>query len=135
MNAPAEFESWLVTTLDDDDLSALIVGGIHSGGAPEGTAYPFLVFSPYTDPRDIRAVPDTSVLLDGTYIIGVVAEGASYGPADSAYDAMHGIIASEVATNRVVSVTRESIVRYAEEVDSRQYRHVKGVYRVQMTGA
>jgi hypothetical protein len=126
--------SWLDTTLRADAALAAIVGTrIYEGVAPQGTAYPFVVFQTLSTLDYKPAAGGARVWTACEIMVKVIVEGESYSPASAAYDRIDALIkraTGTIAGGTIIASTRESALAYGEESNGKHYRHLGGTYRI-----
>lgn len=120
---------WLYDTLQD-----VAPGGAWSDVAPPHVKDPYIVFS-MTDANDVRVVDGIRVLTDALYTVKAVAETETYAGletyASQIDTALHN--ASSVVTDGlIVWCVRERPVAYSETTDGLTYKHLGGMYRLQV---
>jgi hypothetical protein len=106
--------------------------------APEGTAYPFIIFQCQSPPRDVRGVGVTRVFVDTLYVVKAVAQTDSYAelaPVANVIDqAMTSQVGAPVGDGAVFSSIREEGFNLIEVDQGTQFRHLGGSYRIQAQG-
>jgi hypothetical protein len=135
-------DTFLTQRLAADPIIQQVAGGrVFSDLAPEGTAFPYVIFSLNAERGlgmigscdRVASIPD--------YLVKAVTEGRSYQVAlqlANAIDrAVVGAFGSAIADGQEVQIKAVRCitrVRYTEQADGTQYRHMGGVYRMQARG-
>jgi len=131
-------DTWLYETLTGDaTLVGLLsdgVDGVVADEAEDDTTDPFVIFQ-LLDSADVYAIGSVRVLTDATYAVQAVDEVGSYvslGPIADRIDALlHD--KTEVVTGGLICATRrERPIRYPETTHGKTYRHLGGLYRIQV---
>lgn len=149
MNESPRIDAWLVARLKADTGvgglfhagtavgTAARVSGIWSERIPAGEQLPGIRFSDLA-PRDVGGVSGVRILVTGLYVVAAVRAGASYGPLVPVADRIDELLqrASGAAPDgfTVLSCIRESAFRLPEDDGDIHYRHLGGVYRIQLSG-
>jgi hypothetical protein len=123
-------DTWLYATLHGDATLMALITGVYADIAPLNATFPHVVFA-LQDAPEIQSINGTTILVAGTYLVKIVGEGPSYTALDPAYSRVHALLHrqhSSSASGYVYGCAREEIVRYAETVDGKQYRHLGGLY-------
>lgn len=106
--------------------------------APEGTAYPFIIYQCQSPPRDVRGVGVTRVFVDTLYVVKAVAQTNSYdtlAPIARVIDrAMTSQVGAPVSDGAVFSSIREEGFNLIEVDQGTQFRHLGGTYKIQAQG-
>jgi hypothetical protein len=126
-------ERFLVSTLEGDaTLMALLTGGVHNTQAPQGTAYPQLVFQ-YMSGNDYAAVGAERIWTNMLYLVKVIADAEHFDDADIAAARVDGLLHRASGSNvngTVWSCTREQVIRLPDQIGQHQYRQSGGIYRL-----
>jgi hypothetical protein len=136
VTAPLLAQTFIYSRLSaDGTLRGLIPGGIHSEYAPEGTASPWVVYKQMDPGRDLTALGADAqrIKSEPLYIIEAVGKVGSYLPLDPIAARIDALLqgASGAAGDGYVSdCRRESAYSLAELVDTVDYRHLGGQYRL-----
>lgn len=131
--------AWLYQLLTDSaDLAELVGDRIFSEVAPATTSYPMVIYA-YHNGTDVYGVGKTRVMSQLDFQVKAVGSGASYLPlvpvADLLDTLLHGA-AGNTEDVKVLSSIRQSPIAYAEiDEDGGQYRHLGGLYRLQVQPA
>lgn len=141
MLEPLVAKRWLRATLAADAALVALVGGalsprICDGPAPEGTAYPCVVFLPYTPGRDLSVIGGIRVWSELPYVVKAVHQAESYAdPLQTLAERIDALLhraSGEVDGGRVIACVRVSPLEYPEVKNSVQYRHLGGIYKLQV---
>lgn len=124
---------WVYETLANDaTLADLVDDRIYDGLAPEGSAFPYVVYS-FQAGTDTVVIGAARILNRGLYLVKAVAETQSYsGPtqiADRVDELLQAANGSTV-DGLILGVNREQPIMYIETIDGIQFRHVGGLYRI-----
>lgn len=124
---------WIHDTLSADaTLAGLVSTRIFDGLAPQGSAYPFVVFN-HQGGSDTLGVGAVRVLNSGLFQIKVVAQSDSYASgiaiADRIDEVLHGAAGSKDGAY-IASCVREQAIMLIEQSNGIEYRHVGGLYRL-----
>lgn len=127
-------DEWLHDTLTADAaLTALVAGRIYADLAPQTARWPAVVFNEQA-PVDTLGVDGARLLTSGTWQVKVITDEPSWQglgrqAADRVDDLLHG--ASGTAGGVTVGTChREQTVRFVEAVEGKQFRHLGGLYRI-----
>lgn len=126
-------DRWLASVLAAATAS-VAPGGVHSDVAPPGTVGPWVTFG-LQDARDVKVVNTARVLTDATYLVKAVGPGSSYAGLEEVADAIDTALsgaAAVVAQGAIIWCERERPVRYRESDNGIEYRHLGGLYRIQV---
>lgn len=139
MDESSYVATWLYGALSGDVTIAGLASVVSEDPAPQGSAYPVLVFS-LISAIDVQVHNAIRIMVDSLWDIKAVDQNASYSRARSIMNRVDTILhrASGTVTDAVVySAVREQIFRFTEIDDGKPYRHLGGQYRihVQYTGA
>ena len=123
---------WIYDTLAADVTLAGLVGTrIYDGVAPQGAAFPFLVFS-HLGGSDTLGVGTFRALNSGLFQVKAVTESQSYvsatAIADRADEVLQGAAGSKNGAT-IASCQREQPLMQLEQNAGIEYRHVGGLYR------
>lgn len=127
-------DQWLYETLSGDAALGSAVGTrVYADVAPQGAAFPYLVFS-YQGGSDKRGVGTARYFVEALYLVKAVRQGESYQPLQTVMDRVDALLQGSsggTATGGTVYASvREQSVRFPEVTEGRQYRHLGGVYRI-----
>jgi hypothetical protein len=134
-------EQWLQEVLaGDTGLVALLPKypganpSIYGYVAPDNAPYPVVIYS-YHSGSDVYGSGTARIMSHLVYQVKAVGEGASFstlGPiADRIDELLHGALGGVTGLS-VLSCIREAPVAYAEIENGIQYRHLGGLYRLQV---
>jgi len=133
-------EQWLYTILTGDTgagkVNTLVSGRIYAYQAPEGAAFPFVVYSRQAG-HDVMGVGAARIMASEVYQVKAVGKGATVSfwtikaIADRIDEVLQGASGS-VVDGRVLSCVREQIISYVENSGSDVYSHLGGLYRIQV---
>lgn len=128
-------EKWLYETLHNDaTILAVVSHRIYSYQAPQGTAFPYIVFELSDAPRDVVGVGARRIWSNLYYVVRVVWEGqgmAAYKSTVARIDTLlHARSGTSNSDGHVLGCVRESPVSYVEDDDGRRYNHQGGLYRL-----
>ena len=125
---------------NDAELMAALPGGVNSDSAPEGTPFPYLIFSEASS-GDRNAVGSFRRSVRSTYLFKVVTQAAAYdgigvaaGKMDELLQRAHGkqvsIALSGVPASVIMAIVRTQPYKrpYTDE-NGREYRELGGFYR------
>ena len=114
----------------DASLMALATGGVHHGRAPQGSAFPTVIFAKLTGTPTHTF---TGQLSREIWLVKGVSKGASAAPAeaiDAAIETALHDAALQIDDQTTLYLRRESDVDYQEYDGADQYNHVGGHYRL-----
>lgn len=126
-------ERWLYERLAADPVLAAY--GIHTDLAPQNTPMPYLIIQNQAPGNDLNGLGGRRIKTDPVYVVKAVTAGESYAPlADLAarIDAQLHRQRGDVAGGRVLACVREQPFRLAQFDTSKHYRHLGGIYRLQV---
>lgn len=128
-------DKWLYALLSTDaTLLGAAPGGVHADAAPRGTAFPVVIFA-LQDAIDGMSFNGVRILTKATYEVKVVGAVGGYNAIDTAYGRVDALLhrASGSATGGYVySCFRIEPFRYREDLDGVEYRHLGGLYEIQV---
>jgi hypothetical protein len=127
-------DTWLYGRLAGDAELMSGVTGVFADVAPEGTAFPFVVFS-FQSGRDTVGLGGTRIFTGATYQVKVISDKPSYGAIKALANRIDAVLhqaSGAVADGTVISSVREEPVRYTETTAGKQFRHLGGLYRLQV---
>ncbi len=128
----ATAETWIYSTLANDaTLISLGVTGVYSYIAPEGSAFPYILFQQQAA-SDVNAVGPTRIMAQLVYVIRVVTMG-SIGSVVAISTRLDNVLQAQSGSNAnglVISCMRERPFVQVETVEGRSYRHLGGIYRL-----
>ncbi|MGA9994654.1 MAG: DUF3168 domain-containing protein [Pyrinomonadaceae bacterium] len=129
-------EKWLYDLFaGDDELFALIGNRFYAYRAPQGTVYPFVVYS-FAGGYDVNTLNQTRVMARLLYTVKVIQRGARDAITRTAVnrvDELVGYQRHSVDAGYVFNSWREAIVSFDEidARDSQRYEHIGGIYRIE----
>jgi hypothetical protein len=125
-------ERWLNQTLTGD--AALAAMGVHGHLIPKDAALPAIVFVPRPG-LDLVALGGARVFSTLDYIVKGVCQAESLAPLVEAVTKVDALLhgkSGAVTGGRVLSCIRVQPIAYPETSQGKQYRHLGGVYRLQV---
>lgn len=131
-------DKWLYGVLSGDaTLTGLVGARIHAYQAPEGTAFPFVLYS-FQGGADVAVVGGIRIFNRGVYQVKAVGKGDTMGALQSIADRIDTLLqgaSGSVTGGIILACVREQPLAYAE-IDNRiQYRHLGGLYRILVQGS
>lgn len=124
---------WIYATLAaDPDLDALVDGRIYDGVAPEGASFPYVIFN-YQGGSDTVVVGAARVLNQSVYQIKAVTQSQSYASGAEIADRIDTLLqaqSGQADDGLVLGANREQPIMYVEVIETIQYRHTGGLYRL-----
>lgn len=132
-------DAWLYELLSaDPELAGMVENRIFAYVAPALAVYPLVIFA-FQGGSDVYASGKARVMSHLEYQVKAVCEGATYtgivAIADRLDALLHGA-SGATATVRVMSCIRQAPLAYPEITDDgMQYRHLGGIYRLQVQPA
>lgn len=129
--------AWLYDTLSNDsEVTDLVDTRIYQDVAPQGSTTPYIVYQASGQANDLMVVGQIRVWSDGLWTVKVVDQSNSYASADAVYTkvdlALHR--GDGTATGGIVhTATREQTFSYPEIDQGVHYKHIGGVYRIQVS--
>lgn len=134
MSEPFVAETWLYGTLAGDAALMADATGVYADVAPEGAIFPFVVFT-YQSGRDVVTVNGDRIHTWATYQVKAITDRPSYGAVKTIaarIDALLHKAAGATPDGVIFSCVREEPVRYTEIASGKLYRHLGGLYRLQV---
>lgn len=126
-------DQWLYATLTGDaTLAAAVSTRCYSDVAPQGAAFPLLLFT-MMDGTDVMGVGTARIMVNAIYQVKVIGQGPSYSPLKPIADRIDAVLQGKtgsVVDGVILACTREQPIRYMEIAGETQYRHLGGLYRV-----
>lgn len=126
-------DQWLYATLTGDaTLAAAVSTRCYSDVAPQGAAFPLLLFT-MMDGTDVMGVGTARIMVNAIYQVKVIGQGSSYSPLKPIADRIDAVLQGKtgsVVDGVILACTREQPIRYMEIAGETQYRHLGGLYRV-----
>lgn len=128
-------DRWLYTTLAGDATLGGLVTGVYSWPVPPSAALPYVLFQEQSA-LDVTALGPHRLWVNGLWLVRVVAEARGWGGSletaanriDALLQAASGAVASPAGV--VWACWRVQPFRLVETVQSRDFRHLGGIYRV-----
>lgn len=133
MSAALIADEWITTQLSADLVLAAL--GIHSDLAPQGEQPPYVVFQCLNAPRDMNGLGGTRIKSGTLYAVKVIGAGQSYAAIEDAANRIDQLLHNTSGTTsrgRVLSCVREQEIHYPEATNGQHYRHLGGIYRIQV---
>lgn len=127
-------DKWLYATLTGDTTLMALVTGVYTWPVPQDTALPYVLFQEQSA-RDMQGMGPMRIWSTGTWLVRIVAETRSWGGAlETAANRLDVLLQAQSGTvtggGRVFVCVREQPFRLVETVQSRQFRHMGGMYRI-----
>lgn len=129
-------DEWLKTTLAASaPLAALVSTRIYGYVAPQGTTGNMVIYN-WMGGSDLVAVSGYRALVNGLWQVKAVTQSNSFAQAKAIMDIVDGLIHRQTGSTSdslILACVRESPVQYPEITNGIQYRHLGGLYRIQIT--
>lgn len=126
-------DNWIYDTLVAD---ATIVAGVstrvYGHVAPIDSVFPYIVFKPAETSIDLMVVNAKRVWSDGLWLVIVVGKTQTFSTLQTVADRIDTLLHRASGAGVQTSV-RERPFSMVEIVDGVQYRHLGGVYRIQVS--
>ena len=127
-------ETWLYNKLTADTTLKNQVGSrVYSYVAPQGAAFPFIVYSLYSC-SDVMEAGSNRIFSAMTYLVKAIGDQSVSGTTlKTIVDAIDSTLHRATGTSgsaTILSCVRDSQVSYAEVSQGITYRHVGGLYRI-----
>ena len=126
-------EQWLYSVLAADSQLAAIVGTrIYAYVAPQGATMPFVVYQNQAG-RDVRGVGPLRLMANMLYVVKVVAQTNTFGTLETAANRIDAVLQAASGSNvrgTVIACVREQPFSLVESLETGQYRHLGGIYRL-----
>lgn len=126
-------DEWLAGVMAaDSTLQALVSGRVSSYIAPQGTAFPHVVYN-HMGSADVIAVGGYRILNSGLYQIKAITEGGSMATAKPIADRLDFLFHRTTGTvtgGAILACLREQPVAYVEITDGLRRNHLGGLYRI-----
>ncbi len=135
-------EQWLYGLLAGDTgvggVSTLVGGRIYAYIAPEGSAFPLVVYSRQAG-HDVAGVGSARIMASEVYQVKVIGKGSTVGfeairPVADRLDSLLQGASGSVVDGQILSCVREQGISYVESSGSGVYSHLGGLYRIQVQG-
>lgn len=131
---PLTMDRYVYERLTGDPTVMAHLGGepkVYADVAPLGTTAPWVIYS-LTSASDVMGVGQARYWSRLQVLIRCTHVGESFAPVDALYqrvDALlHGSAGTVTGMGQVLSVIRQEPVRFTEQADGQQYRHLGGTY-------
>ena len=127
-------DSWLYSKLANDATLMALITGVFADVAPQDQAMPFLVYS-LQEVGDVMSINGTRIMTAGTYDVRVTTDSESYSSIKMAVERVDTLLhktSGTVTGGLILSCVREAPVRYTELHQGRLYRHLGGLYSLQV---
>lgn len=125
---------WLETVLKADaTLTGLVSTRIYAAPAPKDATFPMVVYQLQASEPDLTVVNGVRIWAGGVWLVRGVAKTESFATLTAIADRIDVLIhrqSGAVTGGTVVSCVREEAFEMVETVDSLQYRHLGGMYRI-----
>ena len=135
MSETVAIDTWLYTVLHGDaTLLAAAPGDVHADAAPRGSVFPLVIFA-LQDATDGMGVNGTRILTRATYIVKVVGQATGYKALDTAASRVDTLLhraSGSVVGGTIYSCVRTEPFQYREDLDGVEYRHLGGLYEIQV---
>jgi hypothetical protein len=127
-------DKWIFERLSTDTVINTALGTrIYEGLAPQGAAYPFIIYQEQSPARDIRGIGTQRIMVEAFYLIKVITTGnySSIKTLVDRFDFLFHGIQIETSYARINASVRERTFRLAEPRENVIYRHRGSIYRIQ----
>lgn len=130
--------TWLTGVFNADTgptgIVGLAPGGVWDGAATEGTEYPILRFDTQSDGVVVRGNSFTEIWLSTLWLIRGVTNDANFDaltPIAARIQALvHGVTSQAVPGGMIVECMREQAFRLETLQGGKEFRHLGGIYRI-----
>lgn len=125
-------DKWLYTTLSGDAALAAIVGTrVYDTLAPEGSAFPCVVFS-YQGGHDVHTNGPGRVMVSALYQVKVIGKDGAFSELTSAAERIDELLHARHGSNTdgLAWAVREQPIKYMETDSGVRYYHLGGLYRI-----
>jgi hypothetical protein len=130
-----KIDTWLYSVLHgDSSLVAAAPGGIYADMAPLGVTGVYVTYALMAG-SDVLTISGVRMLMRALYVVRATGEGNSYSVVTTAADRIDALLkrtSGSTSGGLILSCVREEPVRYGELVDGKQFRHLGGLYRIQI---
>ena len=116
----------------DSQLAAIVGTRIYAYVAPQGAAFPFVVYQNQAG-RDVRGVGPLRLMANLLYVVKVVAQTNSFTTLETAANRIDAVLQAASGTptrGTVIACVREQPFALVESLETGQYRHLGGIYRL-----
>lgn len=127
-------DSWLYTKLTGDTTLMTTLTGVFADVAPFGQAFPYGIIA-LQDAEDVMGVNGVRILTAATYQVRIVTDATGFGGIKAAADRIDTLLhraSGSVTGGVIISCVREAPLRYTELYQGKLYRHMGGLYRLQV---
>lgn len=132
-NEIPRIEKWLYAALAGDSaISAAIGARVFNAIAPQGTAFPFVIFN-FQAGTDVQGNGTARVQSEAVFLVKVVSQGPPDATARTVADRIDEVVGKAVHAaldSYLFSGRRESPFRFVEAVGDVRFHHVGGLYRI-----
>ncbi len=138
MNETPRIEQFLFQLLMGDPALTAVVGSrVHITPAPQGTAFPHVVFN-YQSGMDVQGCGTHRTMLRALYQVKVISKGspdAAVRTAADRIDELVGKVAAATLNGYIFSGRRTTPIRFIETAGDIVFHHIGGLYRVEVYSA
>jgi HK97 gp10 family phage protein len=129
-------DEWLLTTLAASaSLTALVSTRIYGYVAPQNSTGNMVIFN-WMGGSDLVAVSGYRALVNGLWQVKAITQSGSFAQAKAIMDIVDGLIhrtTGSTSDSLILSCVREAPVQYVEVTNGIQYRHLGGLFRIQIS--
>jgi hypothetical protein len=130
---------WLYQMLTNDvALQTLVQGKVFAYRAPEGTAFPYVLFQLQSSDLDSR-IGETRLASRGRWVVKAVGKGSDFLPLRSIASRLDEVISGGSGLTMdgvIVACVREQPLEMLESSDSGEdYGHLGGIYQITVVSA
>lgn len=133
-------DQWITSVLSSDATITAAVGTrIYAELAPQGTAFPYIVFRSISS-IDVVTTSAARIMVTEQRLVEAITEGESYAPLRTIVDRIDALlhrkpdpgstIAGSWTGTTILSSDRQRVSRLAENEDGRHYRRLGAVYNI-----
>lgn len=136
-NEPTRADRWIYGVLSvDSTILSLVSTRIYNQTIPSGAIYPCIMYQFQYANRDLITVGSTRVWADMVYLVRGIVQGEDYNTLENIADRidvlLHGKASQVVSNGTVVTAVRIAPFKQDYETLSLPYRHLGGLYRLQV---
>lgn len=134
MNEIVRVDEWLYSILHGDQALAGVPVAAYV--AKQGTAFPRIQFN-FQGGSDVVAVGAIRIMLTGLWQVKAIVQAESYAPAKPLADRLDALLhgkKGQVSDGVILGCKREQPIAYVEVDSGLQYRHLGGLYRIEVQG-
>jgi len=128
-------DAWLHTTLSaSSPLVALVSTRIYGYVAPQGTTGNMVVYN-WQGGSDLNTVGSYRALVNGLWQVKAITQSNSFAAAKAIMDIVDDTLhraSGSVSDALILACVRQAPVQYVEVTNGIQYRHLGGIYRIQV---